>query len=154
MWSVGLRDILMGDAEARRPVVLLAVDDESENNELVVRTFRRRGDYEVVTCLSGRAALDVVKSKDVALLLVDYSMDEMDGVTFIEQAKRVNPNLIVVMVTAYPELKEVAEAKTRGLVGHIIVKPWLPEDLFATIERLIGLGTMRDAVRRLRDLTA
>src|SRR5262245_54364337 len=65
------------------PVKCLIVDDREESL-LALSTLLRRDDVEVLTALSGAAALDLLRQHDVALALLDVQMPEMDGFELAE----------------------------------------------------------------------
>jgi DNA-binding NtrC family response regulator len=133
-------------------VTILAVDDEPANNELVQRVFRSRPGYNVVTCLSATEGLEVLKQRHVDVLLVDYTMPDMNGVQLAELAAVMAPGTIVVAVTAYPDVKAVFEAHKSGLISYIVAKPWTPDDLTGAIDRALSVRAMRRAVNELHDL--
>src|SRR5262245_53536896 len=105
------------------PVTVLSVDDEPLNNELMERAFRSREDRRLLVAISGEAALQLLRDNAVDVILCDYSMPEMSGVEFLQKARDVAPGAVSIMVTGYPELRDVAEAQARGLVRHIVAKP-------------------------------
>ena len=133
-------------------VMILAVDDEPANNELVQRVFRSRPGYEVVSCMSAAEGLDVLKQRQVDVLLVDYSMAEMNGVELAERVAVVAPGTIIIVVTAYPDVKAVFQAHKAGLVTFIVAKPWTPDDLIGAINRALSVRAMRQAVGELQGL--
>ncbi len=134
----------------KRVVVVLSVDDEPLNNELMERAFRSREDRRLLSAGSGAAALQVLKENQVDVILCDYSMPQMNGVEFLERARALAPSAVSIMVTGYPELREVAEAQTRGLVRHIVAKPWRLQDLMETIDRALSMRDLNAAVSRLK----
>lgn len=139
----------MSDQSKARNITVLSVDDEEMNNDLIRRVFRTRAQYVLHVATSGQEALDVVQNEHVEILLVDQSMPGMTGVQFLEQAKSIRPEAVCIMVTGYPELDDVVQALDRGLVSHVIVKPWRPEDLISAVDRAVAMQQMQQAVGRL-----
>ncbi|OGQ84189.1 MAG: hypothetical protein A2289_10690 [Deltaproteobacteria bacterium RIFOXYA12_FULL_58_15] len=131
-------------------IVLLSVDDETHNNDLMARVFKRKDRFDVITVLSGSEGLKILDDRHVDVALVDFSMPKMNGVEFLEAAKKKNPEIIGVMVTGYPELRDVFEAQDRGLIAHVVAKPWRVDDLVDTVERALRLRDMKDAVAKMR----
>lgn len=129
---------------------ILSVDDEPLNNELVKRTFRSRANRRVLSASSGDEALQILASTKVDVVLCDYSMPGMNGVQFLEKAKGTTPSAVVMMVTAFIDLRDVTDAQLRGLVRHILAKPWLPADLIEATERALSLRDLTSAVSRLQ----
>ncbi len=134
------------------PVTILAVDDEPFNNELLTRAFRSQRNFRVMTAESAEVALDLLRSAEVVdVLLVDQSMPRMSGVEFVERAVKAAPTAICLMVTGYPELNEVLDARDRGLVHHIIAKPWRPAELIETIKIALSLKDLRQLTNKLAE---
>ncbi len=135
--------------EGFNKTTILIVDDEPINNEMVERAFRTKG-FRVLAARSGQAALQLLGEDRVDVMLVDQSMPQMTGVQFLERALQVMPDAIGIMVTGYPELQDVIEAKKRGLVHHIIAKPWRKEELVAAVALVLKMRDMRKAVDSLK----
>ncbi len=132
-------------------ILILAVDDEELNNEMIERAFRGKKNCRVIGASSGAEALELLAKEPVDIMLVDHSMPRMNGVQFLEQAMRIVPDAVSVMVTGFPELKEVVEARHRGLVRHLVAKPWKTEDLVQAVDRALQMREMRRAVGKLKD---
>ncbi len=115
---------------------ILAVDDEALNNELVQRTFRAYPQYEVHVVDSALAGIAyLTEGHEVQMILVDQSMPHMSGTEFVRKIHKLGYRPQVVMVTAFPELKEVIEIWQEGLVRGILPKPWRAMDLVRTVDR-------------------
>ncbi len=132
-------------------ITVLAVDDEPLNNELMERAFRTRHDRRLLIATSGPEGLVMLKANVVDVILCDYSMPTMSGVQFLEQAQNISPATINIMVTGYPELREVIDAQSRGLVRHIVAKPWRLKELMDTVDRAVSMRELNAAVSRLKE---
>ena len=119
-------------------ITILAVDDEPLNNDFMSRVFRKCPDRRLLTALSGQDGLQILATNSVDLILVDYSMPGMNGVEFLERARTIAPKAVAVMVTGYPELEEVIDARSRGLMREILAKPLVSKELFDTVDRAIA----------------
>lgn len=86
---------------------LLIVDDELDTREFAANFFRKRK-IEVITAASGEEALDIVGKDIPDLVLLDIKMTGMDGIETLEQIKRKNKEVKVIMVTG----KRPEEGKT------------------------------------------
>ena len=117
---------------------ILAVDDELLSAELVQRAFRSQPQVSLMTCRSGVEALSLLKDNAIDLMIVDQSMPNMSGVDLVRQAIACGHRPVCIMVTAYPEMKEVIEAWEQGLVRYIVPKPWRASDLLQTIDRALS----------------
>ena len=132
---------------ARRRPALLTVDDDVGVARAVQRDLRRRyGEtYQVVGADSGQAALDVLgqlklRDQDVALLLVDQRMPQMEGVDFLERAIDVVPRAKRVLLTAYADTHAAIKSINDLALDHYLVKPWDPpeEKLYPVIDDLLA----------------
>ena len=90
--------------------VLLAVDDDREVLGAVERDLRRHysGEYRVLTASSGAEALEALnqlrrRGSAVALFLVDQRMPAMTGIAFLAEARKLFPDAVRVLLTAYAD---------------------------------------------------
>lgn len=123
----------------RRRVVF--VDDEKANTDTFRRVFRR--DFDIAVANSGPEGLDLLKVRDCDLLIADYSMPGMNGIELIHQARIIQPDIAVVILTAYADLAPVKSAQEAGLVVSIVSKPWTKETLGRWINVAMSLRSMR-----------
>lgn len=109
-------------------MTILMVDDEPDAEALFRQKFRRemrRAEYEFHFAQSGQSALDLLqKHRDppVLLLLSDINMPGMSGMELLERVKQDQPELPVIMITAYGDEGTEAEAKSRG-ADQLVPKP-------------------------------
>ena len=111
---------------------VLYVDDEVNNLKPFIATFRRY--FNVHTALSAKEAnqiLDIVK--DIHVLVTDQKIPETLGTELLENAVKKYPKQTRIIVTAYPEDKDVQEAEKMQLIYAVIAKPWNADELQALI---------------------
>lgn len=120
--------------ETKAAVVVLAVDDETENADLFRRALAKRSDLKTLVAFSPVEALSLLRSNQVDILLVDHRMPKMTGVQLLERVRLLGQQPVAIMVTAYPEEPEVKKAQEKGLVQCIVAKPWKTEDLMLAID--------------------
>lgn len=116
---------------------ILVVDDSPSMRQMVAFTLKRAG-YEVVESPDGRAALQQLRDQRVALILTDLNMPEMDGLTFIKEARE-NPQLKfipILMLTTESEDAKKQAGRNAGATGWI-VKPFDPQQLLSTIAKVL-----------------
>jgi signal transduction histidine kinase len=119
----------------QRPTVLV-VDDEPEVLHSVYDLLRI--DYHVITCPSGRDAVEVLSRFDeVHVVMSDQRMPGMSGVEVLRHAKQVRPEATRLLVTAYADVNAVVEAINQGSVFRYIAKPWNPEELLAVVRQAV-----------------
>jgi len=112
---------------------ILVVDDEPANLRLMERLFRR--DYQVLTALSGKEALDTLKHHDIALIISDQRMPGMTGIEFLKSAAELRRQTVRIILTGYTDVNALVEAINSGVVYKYVTKPWLNEDLQQTVKR-------------------
>lgn len=101
---------------------ILIVDDEIEVLDILEKTFKNYG-YNVFKAQSGPEALRTARRSNVKLVLLDIKLPKMDGIELLGRFKKVNPDLIVIMVTAFGTLKTAIEAMKLGAYDYI-TKPF------------------------------
>ena len=128
--------------------VILTVDDDVSVSRAVARDLRRRyaERLRVVRAESGRTALDALKEfrlrdEQVAVLLADYRMPEMDGLQFLEQAMDLFPRARRALLTAYADTDAAIRAINVVDLDHYLLKPWDPpeETLYPVVDSLLEL---------------
>ncbi len=117
---------------------ILAVDDSPSMRQMVAFTLKDAG-FEVIEAKDGAEALKLAQEQKVNCVLTDVNMPVMDGITLVKQlralpAYKFVPVLLLTTESA-PEKK--AEGKAAGATGWL-VKPFNPEQLVATIKKVLG----------------
>ncbi|MEA2083843.1 MAG: response regulator [Thermodesulfobacteriota bacterium] len=84
---------------------ILVVDDEDSIHLLYGEEFEEEG-YEVYGALSGKEALDKLNDISPDLVILDINMPGMDGIEVLRKIKEINPNLPVILSSAYQEFKQ------------------------------------------------
>lgn len=116
---------------------ILAVDDSASMRQMVAFTLKGAG-YSVVEAVDGQDALTKAKTAKIDLVLTDVNMPKMDGIALIK-ALRVLPAFKftpILMLTTESGSEKKIEGKTAGATGWI-VKPFNPDQLLATIKKVI-----------------
>ena len=81
---------------------ILLVDDEKDLLTVIGLTIESWG-YEVMKASSGKEALQILKDKNPDLMILDYLMPEMDGIATLQEIRKFNTKIPVIMFTAHPE---------------------------------------------------
>ena len=98
---------------------ILIVDDEP-NYLIVLAELLKDEGYEIFTADSGLAALPIVHSIDLDLVLSDMKMPGMDGIELLAKIKEYNRELPVILITAYAEVEKAVEAMRLGDAGQAL----------------------------------
>ncbi len=117
--------------------VILAVDDSASMRQMVNFTLKGAG-YEVVQAVDGVEALEYARLHSVDLVLTDVNMPRMDGITLVKELRalptyRYTPMLVL---TTESSQDKKMQGKQAGATGWI-VKPFNPDQLLATIARVL-----------------
>jgi len=119
---------------------ILVADDEADLEVLIRQKFRqkiRSQYYEFIFAINGNDALEKIQQNpDVAIVLSDINMPEMDGLTLLTRLNDSSPLTKTVMVSAYGDMDNIRTAMNRGAFDFI-TKPVNFEDLDLTIEKTI-----------------
>ncbi|WP_062349904.1 FAD-dependent oxidoreductase [Herbidospora yilanensis] len=125
---------------------ILTVDDDPAVSRAVSRDLRRRyGDrYRIVRADSGESALEALREiklrgEQVAVLVADYRMPQMNGIQFLEAAMDLFPLARRILLTAYADTEAAIDAINLVDVDHYLLKPWNPpeEKLYPVIDALL-----------------
>jgi DNA-binding NtrC family response regulator len=119
---------------ARKKV--LVVDDEKNQREIYTLILEDDG-YEVTTAQSGEHALRLARENYFDLVLTDYKMTGMDGLTLLGELLKIDPSLIVVMMTAHGSVESVKEALRSGAFDYL-EKPIDRDQLLKVVESALG----------------
>jgi DNA-binding NtrC family response regulator len=114
---------------------ILVVDDERDICRALEFLLSREG-YKVISAYSGQEALKKIESEDFDLVLTDLKMEGIDGIQVLEKSLGMNPNLIVIIMTAFASVESAVEAMKKGASDYI-VKPFINEDVKMTVGRLL-----------------
>ena len=122
-------------------VKILSVDDETDLELLLTQFFRRKirkGEYEFFFAHNGLEALKVLlKHPDIAIILSDINMPEMDGITLLTKVNEMrNPSLKCIMVSAYGDMENIRHAMNNGAFDFA-TKPIDLDDLQVTIDKAV-----------------
>ncbi len=133
-----MQDVIPLAPEIRAPKSrLLIVDDDPGMRENLAELFESLG-YDVRTAANTPEALAVLDDQDVDLLLTDYKMPGPTGVELIEAARKRQPGLRAVLMTAFGDSFTEIESVRRGAVGYLN-KPFEADEVVAFVERILAL---------------
>jgi DNA-binding NtrC family response regulator len=114
---------------------ILIVDDELIMRESLAAWLERDG-YNVESVASGEEALEQLKQTHFDIMLVDIKMEGMSGLEVLKQVTLTDPDVAVVMITAYGSIATAIEAMKNGAEEYLL-KPFDPNELGMLIEKII-----------------
>ncbi len=116
---------------------ILLVDDSRTMRSIEKRILNDLGFTDITEACDGIDALSKVGAQTPDLLLVDWNMPNMDGLTFVKQCRSKGIKSPIIMVTTEGEKSRVVEAIKAG-VNNYVVKPFTPEVLSERINATLG----------------
>jgi thioredoxin reductase (NADPH) len=140
--------------EAATPrTAIITVDDDPGVSRAVARDLRRRygEQHRIVRAESGDSALDALRQMklrgdQVAVILADYRMPQMNGIEFLERAMDIYPVAKRVLLTAYADTDAAINAINVVDLDHYLLKPWDPpeEKLYPVVDELLEAWLVTD----------
>jgi two-component system response regulator PilR (NtrC family) len=114
---------------------VLVVDDEASIREFLEIMLKRVG-YKVFTADSGKQALEEIKKHEIQVMITDIAMPKMTGIELLTRARQSNPDLIVVVVTAFGSTESAVEAMKLGASDYL-TKPFQIDELKLCLENAL-----------------
>jgi len=137
--------------EIKEPIQILIADDDKAFRALLWETLKTPA-REIRLAANGREALEILKEKKFDLLITDIRMPEMSGIELLKEAKRLQPHLLVIIITGYASLETAIQALKEGAYDYIR-KPFNLEELKVSVENAcIRVLLERENQRLLEDL--
>jgi PAS domain S-box-containing protein len=129
-------------------VTVLVTDDDRSLLPVLRRTLLElEPDANVLAASSGAEALSILRTHPVDVLVTDQKMPGMSGLDLIAEARRILPDLQIILLTGYVDTDALLAAINEGRVFRYLVKPWQRTELLAAVRE----AAARAAVRRERD---
>jgi two-component system, NtrC family, response regulator AtoC len=134
---------------------ILIVDDEQDNLDAFRFNFRKT--FTVITAQSGHEALEILRDRDVAVIVSDQRMPRMTGLELLREAENVRPDAVGIILTAFTDVDVLIDAINLGHIYRYITKPWdakeLRGGLVQAIERFYLIRDNRRMQEQLREYT-
>ncbi len=127
---------------------ILIVDDEPFICEILSRLMKKEG-FVPVTAHDGDSAMEKLRLEVPNVLLLDFRMPGMNGMEVMKKAKRLDPDLPVVMITAYADIQGAVEAMREGAHDYL-AKPFEHHEVIRIVRRAVS---ERELKTRLKDLS-
>lgn len=128
---------------------ILVVDDEPGMLEVCSDTLKKLANAEILLENQSVRAAERIATESLDLLVADICMPGLSGVELLRLARQHDPNIAILMFTAYPTVETAVESMKLGAADYL-TKPFLPEDLLAVVRRLLEGKQLREENRLLR----
>ena len=123
---------------------LLLIDDE-ETITLSLRTFFEKKGYDFINSYTGQEGLDTALKELPDIVLLDLHLPDMHGMTILREIKALHPDMVVIIMTGFGEIREAVEAIKLG-AEHYFQKPIDLDELTVVVERNLGIRQLRREV--------
>jgi serine/threonine-protein kinase len=135
---------------AARPRLLFVDDEQRVLNSMRIM-FRRQ--FDLFLASHGAEALDIVKDKDIDVIVADHRMPRMTGVEVLSKVRAMSPRTVRILLTGYADLDAVEGSINDSEVFRFLTKPCAPKQLRETIELAAKLAREAPAAEALEPLT-
>ena len=126
---------------------ILVIDDEALIRRTVGKRLQSAG-YDVLEAETGQQALERAAT-GVDLAILDYRLPDIDGLAVLKQLKQLDPDILVILLTAYANVESAVSAMKLGAF-HFLNKPFDLEALVALVEQALETTQLRREVTELR----
>lgn len=120
---------------------VLIIDDEVLTLNNLKKALEKDG-YEILLADSGENGIEIFNKNRPNLVLVDLMLPGIDGIQVLRQIKELDPNTVVIMITAYEILEKAVESMKLGAYDYLL-KPFKISDLKATVARAFELQSLK-----------
>ena len=129
--------------------IIHIIDDEPIIHEILGQLLTGEG-YEVELSSTGKEALEKHSGDAFDLILLDLLMPEMDGIEVLKKLKKIDPQTLIIIITAYASVESAIAAMKIGAYDYI-QKPFKHDELLLTITRAIEHKKLQEENLRLKD---
>ncbi len=134
---------------------IVLVDDE----EIILTSLRSfltlETKFNIKTFASAKSALEFIKDNDVDIVISDYLMPEMDGISFLAKVREIRPDVPRIILTGYADKENAIKAINEVGLFQYIEKPWDNDDLLIILrngmERQNLLKKLQQKINEISD---
>ncbi|MBI5683095.1 MAG: sigma-54-dependent Fis family transcriptional regulator [Deltaproteobacteria bacterium] len=127
---------------------LLIVEDDEVLRKTLSEVFIKRG-FKVFSVERGADAIDFVKTRKIDISLLDVRLPDMNGLNVLKSMHEIDEDVIVIVVTAYPEIKTAISAMKAGAYDYIN-KPFELDELKMLVDKAVETKRLKSLVEILR----
>jgi two-component system probable response regulator PhcQ len=122
---------------------ILYVDDEEKSLKYFTRAFSDT--FRIFTASSAQEGYRILEDHqdEIGVVVTDQRMPGEQGVQFLERARRLRPQIIRILATAFADLDAAISAVNSGAIYKYVTKPWEPTELETTLKRSIEFFTVQ-----------
>ena len=128
---------------------VLVVDDDASMQRMLRQRLEREG-YAVQTAPNGEEGLNLIRKEVFNLIITDLRMPKLRGDELVRAVSQFNPNIPIIVMTAYGEVNEAVELMQDGIY-HYVTKPFDVEDLVVKVKRALDKQITTSEARQVRN---
>ncbi|HSN67932.1 MAG TPA: sigma-54 dependent transcriptional regulator, partial [Thermoanaerobaculia bacterium] len=128
---------------------ILIIDDEEVLREVLEAVLRREG-FDVLSAASAEEGLSLLDREEVDLIILDMMLPGMSGAEALRVVKETDPDIPVVIITAYSSIDGAIDAMKRGAF-HYIPKPFKNEEVILTVNKALEQRRLSRENQRLKE---
>ena len=121
---------------------ILIIDDDRDMCLLLKRFLTRHG-FEVLEAYSGKKALELLETTEPSLVMCDFRLEDMEGNVLLAKVKDIYPQVPVIIITGYSDIKVAVEVMKMGAYDYI-TKPLFPDEILVTIKKALEAASSQD----------
>jgi DNA-binding NtrC family response regulator len=118
-----------------QPLSILIAEDEDLMRSILADLLAR-ADYRVLEAASGEQALEIFAAESPALTISDIALGKLDGIELLGRIKQLDPDALVIMITAFSSVETAIAALRKGAYDYI-TKPFINEDILQTVRNAL-----------------
>jgi len=127
---------------------ILVVDDEDVMRDVLVSLLAPAG-YQVSLAENSEQALDLVRKKSFGAAIIDVMLPDMSGIELLDELKKLDPELVVLMITAFASVETAITAMKKGAFDYV-TKPFKHEEVLHILRNGLNQRRLQDENRQLR----
>ena len=128
---------------------LLLIDDDANLCQVISYQLKKMG-YDVDITNSGREGLEVYRQGNYDIVLTDIQMPDISGIQVLQEIRKQNKEVVIILITAYGSVENALEACRMGADDYI-TKPFGQEQLLFVIEKAVRLRNLQTENQTLRE---
>lgn len=128
---------------------ILIIDDEVSICDSL--EFALEDDFEVMSTQSPDEGIEIIKSQDIDVVLLDLRIGKVNGIDVLRQIKSINENIQVIVMTAYGSIESTVEAMKIGAI-HYLTKPINMDELNVFINKALDFRMINSSLANLRNI--
>ncbi|NQT24755.1 sigma-54-dependent Fis family transcriptional regulator [candidate division KSB1 bacterium] len=133
-------------------VTILVVDDEATQHQILAGYLKKKG-FQIIQAANGEEALQQVKNNPIDLILSDMRMPDVDGMALLSGVKELNPEISVVVMTAFSRIEDAVASMKAGAEDYL-QKPVDLDELDLIIKRILERRRLISENKELKESLA